>query len=192
MDNSKAVHSPRLFIGIKTDVSPNLLKTITHHKQLLKDSKIKWSPIENLHITLRFLGTTPAYYIKSLSQALDNLAILSQPFTLAFTHTGYFGEQKPRVLWLGIEKSQQLNTLFESLADALDQLGFANENRLYMPHLTLGRIKQIADMNTLNNLTKSQELGIPPFTVKQISLFESISTDNGPVYKILHSAILEG
>jgi 2'-5' RNA ligase len=57
-----------------------------------------------------------------------------------FRDAGFFPNPKaPRVLWVGIESDQHLETLADSVARATRPLGFERDAGPYTPHLTLAR-----------------------------------------------------
>ena len=62
----------------------------------------RWVRPEQMHLTLRFLGDTPADRLPALYAALDALAAGRVPFTLHLTEVGCFpNTRRPRVVWVG-------------------------------------------------------------------------------------------
>jgi 2'-5' RNA ligase len=74
MDNS----NPRIFLALKFTLTSKNLNFIDKLKNTLADSKIRWVPNDNYHLTLKFFGETPSYFIKSIEilvqQALRELS----------------------------------------------------------------------------------------------------------------------
>jgi RNA 2',3'-cyclic 3'-phosphodiesterase len=111
---------------------------------LLKDwrgisPKVKWVRAENLHVTLKFLGSTDPQKLEQIETALKTVRS-SEPVTLDFRGLGFFpNEKRPRVLWGGMEASANLRPLAESIDRGLHQVGFPLEERPFTPHLTLAR-----------------------------------------------------
>jgi 2'-5' RNA ligase len=99
----------------------------------------RWVRPEAMHLTLKFIGDQPEDKLPGLRRALE--AIRSPaPVSLRFTGLGYFpNDRRPRVVWLGVEASENLAGLAADVEAALQPLGIAREKRPYVPHLTLAR-----------------------------------------------------
>ena len=69
-----------------------------------------------------------------------------KPFNINIKNTGIFGSSyNPKVIWFGIEKSEILENLAENLLKNLDENGFLRDRQNFVPHLTIGRIKNVQD-----------------------------------------------
>jgi 2'-5' RNA ligase len=108
-------------------------------------SVLRWSPITNLHLTLRFLGDTTAAQRDEVIARLQAVAAQTSPFTLNVEMSGagvggFPSLRQPRVLWMGINGDMatliQLQRQAEEIAQAV---GFAPEEKGFSPHLTLAR-----------------------------------------------------
>jgi 2'-5' RNA ligase len=102
-----------------------------------------WLKPETLHVTLRFLGATPADRVPALEKALDAAVHGRSPFTLTLDHLGVFGPSRaPKVVWAGVgEGLEPLKSLAGAVEEALAAQGFAREERPFAAHLTLGRLR---------------------------------------------------
>ncbi|MEF2967602.1 RNA 2',3'-cyclic phosphodiesterase [Paenibacillus sp. M1] len=101
----------------------------------------KWVHPEDYHITVQFLGDTPANRIREIKQMLERTAAQSPAFSLEVAKCGTFGAPAaPRVLWAGVEgELKALRELQAKIATASTELGFTPEERPYNPHITLAR-----------------------------------------------------
>ncbi|MBF2052804.1 MAG: RNA 2',3'-cyclic phosphodiesterase [Candidatus Sericytochromatia bacterium] len=94
----------------------------------------------DLHLTLRFLGPTPAALLPDLGAALQALAGQSGPFDLQSAALGGFPQpQAAHVLVWHMQLSHALQALYDRLQHSLQSLGTAPEARPYKPHVTLLR-----------------------------------------------------
>lgn len=92
--------------------------------------------VENLHLTLIFLGNTDSKRQKCYERALQDLQAPS--FTLRLDTIGYW--PKPRILWLGTSQpSNDLADLVRDLQDRLSGCGYKPETRPFNAHVTLAR-----------------------------------------------------
>ena len=177
----------RIFIAVKIDPGATLMEMISDFRILLKDEKIKWTESENYHITLAFLGDTGEEKIRAVAEMLKVICDGQGPFDMVIKGAGVFKNLKdPRILWTGIERSEILNSLFESVKLGLKNEGITLEERPFSPHLTLGRIKSIKNNDTLKSLIAryvDKEMQIQP--VNEVILYESLLFNSGPVYKPL-------
>jgi len=182
----------RTFIAVKIPVSGTTAEIIQDIKSELQDEKIKWVETFNMHITLFFVGETHDEMIQKISSELENLLKNKKPFTLKGEGIGLFKNfNNPRVLWLGIEKSEYLEQVKKEIDQMMRNFGFAIENREFKPHLTLGRIKRIDNKSKLKNiLNHYMDVNFHDFYIDKIIYYESRLTSSGPVYKVIKQVAL--
>jgi len=130
----------RLFTAL--DLPPGML---LRFEQLLSDLRplapIQWSPLDNLHITTRFIGEWPEDQLPSLDNVLATLRS-RHPIDITLHQFGWFLKAgAPRVLWAGVDGGAALVQLAQQTSDALVSLGIALDPHPFTPHLTLARIK---------------------------------------------------
>ncbi|MEW5988650.1 MAG: 2'-5' RNA ligase family protein, partial [Chloroflexota bacterium] len=82
----------------------------------------------------------------------------------------------------------------QALDNVLLPLGWPPEGRPFQPHLTLGRVKDVAQSARLRDVTQSARLRVEPLAVpvNEIRLYESQLRPAGPVYTIRHASHLRG
>lgn len=129
----------RLFTAI--DIPGGIkLRLSTLLDRLRPLAKLSWSPVENLHITTKFIGEWPEQRLDELHRALA--AVVPSPglFEIVVRGLGWFpNDRNPRVLWAGIETGEGLRTLALETERSLAALGVPVEERDFHPHLTLAR-----------------------------------------------------
>ena len=106
----------------------------------------RWVRVDDLHLTLRFLGATPDERQAEIASALATAAAGVAPFRVVLSGGGAFpNASAPRVLWIGIaEGTDHLAGLVGRLNGALVPLGWPVEARPFTPHLTLARTDGVA------------------------------------------------
>jgi 2'-5' RNA ligase len=180
----------RIFIAIKIESSASLLKILEEIKTCLNREKIKWVNPDNLHLTLTFLGDTEEILISKIKAALDN--IKSGQFSLELNSLGVFKNiNSPAVLWVGIMNNKIMTDIKNAIDLQLSKVGLSLEARVFKPHLTIARIKSIADKKNLEILLKkfnNKSITVQPVT--EIILYESILSSEGPTYMIIHKSNL--
>jgi RNA 2',3'-cyclic 3'-phosphodiesterase len=182
----------RLFAAIKVMPDEEFMRVFMTLKRDLKNEKIKWVDPENIHITLKFFGETPESKIPLINDVLSAVATDHRPFAITFAGAGIFGSSyNPRVIWLGIAENGELINLGMNVLKYLDDAGWPRDRQNFIPHITLGRIKQVGDKQELKQVvSRWRNHEIQKMDVGQFYLFESILRPNGPVYMKLSSFAL--
>lgn len=155
----------RLFIAINLDdkTRAGVCRVIEGLKPHAR--KGRFTPAENLHLTLVFIGETDR--VSAVQGAMDELQFPA--FTVAVGELGRFSRPCGDIYWLGVE-GESLEPLHRQLRDSLVGRGFALERRKYKPHLTLGRELVLPRELDLWGLGPREPLAME---VKKISLMQS-------------------
>jgi 2'-5' RNA ligase len=146
-------------------------------------SGARWQSDDQLHLTLRFIGEVDRHRAGDIVAALG--AIHHPRFDVALNGIGTFDHRgQPDAVWAGVAPHAPLKSLHKKVDQALARVGVAPEQRAYLPHITLARLKRGA--GTVGNLLEqSGGLASPPFSVDHFALFESKLTPEGAVYTIV-------
>lgn len=170
---------------MKVEPEETLLKMISSFKDALKYDNIKWTSIDNIHITLVFLGDTEDNVINAIRQMLTDKFSGLRKFSILLKGCGIFRSMTdPRIIWTGVEASRDLTSVVDTVQKGLKELDIRLEDRPYNPHLTLGRIKKIKNINVLGSLVeKFRDSEIQVVKLNEVILYESILLPSGPVYK---------
>lgn len=141
----------------------------------------KPSPPQNWHITLRYIGAMDDVSLDRLLAGLDQ-AGLGGPFTLRAGGLGAFPKpSRATVLWIGLSHgSDRLERLAESVQDVVDGIGLGREERPFVGHVTLARIRPPVDVRRLISSVDVPAVTIP---VDEITVFESVQVDGGTAYR---------
>jgi len=148
----------RLFtaIDIPTDLTEALRSFV---ERLRLTAKISWSPVENLHVTTKFIGEWPEARLEEMKGALTSVRAVGS-IEIAVKGLGWFPNQRrPRVFWAGVDGGEVLRTLARVTEDAVAELGVPVETRDYSPHLTLARIRETVALERLHQTLESFPLG---------------------------------
>ena len=166
----------RLFVGIGF---PPALKL---QLSLLRSGVpgAKWVDPGNFHLTLRFIGETDEAVAADIDDALARLR--GRRFTLQLAGTGVFGD-RPRNLWVGVERNPDLITLRDKIEQALIRAGLPPEPRKFTPHVTLARLHSPALDQLSGFLAANAQFRADPLPVEGFSLIASFQTKAGSVYE---------
>ena len=185
----KTMNTKRTFLAISIPCGTEFPALVGRLKKNLPHEKfINYCRPENIHLTLKFLGSTPVDDIPNIIEACRAVAKKHQPFTMDFDRTGLFGSNRvPRVLWLGMnDQPKALFDLENDLLDTFDELGYLRDRQNFVPHLTVCRIKSLVDkqffMQIYNSIEQKTYLHAD---VKELVYFQSFLQPTGPIYKVL-------
>jgi 2'-5' RNA ligase len=183
----------RLFAAVKVTPSEDFLETYSSLKAGLRFARIKWVHPENIHITLKFFGETPEDRIPGINSVLNDIAGRHGPFSFSIANTGIFGSSyNPRVIWFGIEEAEALRSLAEDVLDEVVPLGWERDRQNFVPHLTLGRVKEVKDKRLFQDvIDEHKKTFIQEVSVVDFRLYESILQKDGPVYRVVESFVLK-
>ncbi|MCI0714591.1 MAG: RNA 2',3'-cyclic phosphodiesterase [Chloroflexi bacterium] len=184
----------RLFIALELNPAvQSALETPLQTLQSIPGSKaVRWTPLKNIHLTLKFLGDTPDTQVDEIQAAIESAGEDISALDLTIQGVGVFPNPKrPRVVWLGLEDhSKQLKRLQRNIEQRMEPLGFAPEQRSFSPHLTVGRVKKNADMPAVAKLGEAVaqiDAGINiGWPCEAISLVKSDLLPSGPIYTSLY------
>lgn len=170
----------RIFIGIP--VSEEIKRKIKPLIDKLEETgaELKSVPLENLHLTLKFLGDVEEDKIEEIKEKLYSLK--GKEFNLSVNKVGVFPSlEKINVIWIGAE-----NIEIVSLMKEMDQrLNYIKENDHpdNVPHLTIARVKSGRNIERLKTVLKeAAQEDFGEMFIDKFILYESQLTQKGPVY----------
>lgn len=172
----------RLFISLDfDDEARNYFSDYARNVQKI-DRNIRFTKSENLHLTLKFIGETESGILDELIKCLDLISFRDR-IEVEIKGYGFFPNHwKPRIFWAGITKPVDiLARISKDIDDVLFQnLQISREERDFVPHLTLGRLKDV-------KYKTIPEFPVPNLITElyPIRLKRSILKSEGPVYETL-------
>jgi 2'-5' RNA ligase len=164
----------RLFTGL--DLPTHVAAAIEKLLETLRPmAHLRWTPVENLHVTTKFIGEWPEARLEEMKTALSTVPGRA-PISVAIRGL----ELKPRLFWAKVH-APALADLARDIDTAAAKLGVAPEQRDFNPHLTLARIKKPARFDIAR--FASSDFG--SFEADRFFLYMSKPGPGGPVYSKL-------
>lgn len=139
-----------------------------------------------VHITLKFLGEIGEGRLKEVIDALEKISF--SPFKAKLRGVGVFPSMSNiRVVWIGVEDGKEnFMELSRRIDEAMSKVGF-REEREFVPHATIARIRRLKDRNALiSRIRELEGIEIGSFTVDEVKLKKSTLTSRGPIYEDLY------
>ncbi len=168
----------RLFVAVEI---PDLIKEMMEElKAELPEKGLNKMNVNNMHITLKFLGEVDEAKIGEVKAALNKVEFT--PFKVQVNGVGVFPkEDYIKVVWAGTE-SVELKELAEKVEDVLSSM-FGKEERGFSGHLTLARVKRKVDLKEFLGKHKEEVFG--GFVVDKFLLMKSVLQKGGPEYSVV-------
>lgn len=149
-------------------------------------------PVENLHLTLCFLGEVREQVLEEAHERLADLRL--RGFELELAGLGLFGGDRPRLVYVGVVANAALTGLQRKVERAARLAGIDLEARRFFPHVTLGRFRPPAIAEALRLERAVAEQGgfrAGAMAVREFVLFESHLNRNGARHEVLARYPLE-
>ena len=145
----------------------------------------RWQEDDQLHITLRFIGEVDRHRAGDVLAALGG--VHHPGFEIALNGIGTFDRRgQPETIWVGVAPHEPLRTLHKKVDQALVRVGVEPEQRAYLPHITLARLKR-SSRSVRGLIEEAGGLSSEPFRVDHFALFESRLTPERAVYSVLET-----
>ena len=181
----------RAFLAI--DIDEHLFDKIREIQDSLIQIKddLRLVPLENIHITLEFLGNIPPSMVDEISRIMQ--AISLEPFNLEFKGVGIFNPKFIRVVWIGTgDGSNNAISLAEDLKKRLKTLGVRITKKRFTPHATIARVKSKRNTRELaRSIQELSEIKIGTMMVTSFKLKKSELRPRGSIYTDLKIRQLE-
>ena len=170
----------RLFIAI--ELPPHITTAISGIQAGVPGAR--WTPEENMHLTLRFLGDVDGGQAEDLAYELQRVDRHS--FEIELDGAGQFSSGAGvRSLWMGLRPEAPLIELHSQIERAVRRSGFQSEGRTFKPHITLARFNAPPDINRARRfLERYGRFKRPPFRVSGFSLFSSELRPRNALYRV--------
>ena len=180
----------RTFIAVNIAVPSELRALLRQFGEMGR--AVKAVDSETMHITLKFLGETPADVLADVGRVVESLAGEFEAFELELKGIGAFPHwSRPQVVWAGVDPAEPLLELARRLETELEPLGFPKERRAFHPHLTLARIKARppAELKDIAEAHETTSFGRQ--WIDTVIWYQSELQKTGPIYTPLATVNLD-
>ena len=131
----------RCFVAVDLEAAVRAEIAVVTEELRRAGGDVRWVGADNLHVTLKFLGTVGEPRRDAVRAALARVAAATTPFELVVKGLGTFpSPQRARVVWVGLV-GEGMGALARRVEDQLASEGFPREDRPFTPHVTIGRVR---------------------------------------------------
>jgi RNA 2',3'-cyclic 3'-phosphodiesterase len=144
------VDSIRTFVAINLDVASirRVAELVARGRALSSAPKASWEPPTRLHVTICFLGEMDAGLVPAIGDVMRAAVARCAVGGLGLGPIGAFpGLEAARVVFAEVgDEGGVLSALRGAVSEGLSELGFEEEQRPFVPHLTLARCRGPSDL----------------------------------------------
>jgi len=168
---------PRLFAAI--DPPESIREQISDIYEAIRGAK--WTPQNQLHLTLRFIGDVSEDTAEKIDGSLRTVKF--EPFDMQIKSVGFFPPRKePRVLWCAIAANENIIRLQKRVERAVAAAGAPPAERKFSPHITVARLNGSPPQKIAGFLAANALFQTEPFTVSEFFLYSSVLKREGALH----------
>ena len=139
-------------------------------------------PVDQIHLTLRFLGDLEGSRFLDIKEELSTVA--AAPFFMSIQGVGHFPPRgKARVVWAGVRPVEPVQHLKRKIDSCLRSCGISADPRKFSPHITLARLKDTPAQRVAEFLAGNSFLCFDEFKVDCFHLYSSKLTQKGAIHR---------
>jgi 2'-5' RNA ligase len=172
----------RAFIAV--DFPDEVVKEIGRIQGILGKKQFtgKMTELENLHLTLKFLGEVDEERLNLVREELRKIKL--GRFEARFGGAGTFNHRgKPSIVWIKVG-GKGIFELQTAVDGALEKAGFKKEKR-FMSHLTAARVKYVKDRKEFVEYVRNLKMKDLRWEVRSFKLMKSELRPMGPIYTVV-------
>ena len=170
----------RVFLAIDL---PEELRASIHDVSMGMPGAFATVPASNLHITLHFLGDITDKKVYEVEGMMDSVRV--KRFDATVKGISFFGGSSIQTVFAKVLDKGMSAKLHTPLATGLEAMGIATDQREYLPHITVARMKHPLP-ETKNFILKNSNLDFGSFVADRFSLKKSVLSEKGASYEILY------
>ncbi|MDD4872242.1 MAG: RNA 2',3'-cyclic phosphodiesterase [Kiritimatiellae bacterium] len=182
----------RAFIAVEINSDIKGKINLLQERFRLMGIRAGWVKSANMHLTLVFMGDINNEISNKVCTVMDTVASAEKPFFCEVRGLGYFGKRdKPRVVWADVTGDARfLVDVQNRIYTSIRPLGIQMDDRPFVPHLTIARIRSPVDVGKLvMGIEEHKEDYFGKFDVNNLILVKSELEADGPKYTILHRSV---
>jgi RNA 2',3'-cyclic 3'-phosphodiesterase len=175
----------RLFLAIK--LPHNYIENFQKISQENGFRGIRWTNLNNLHLTIYFLGDVKEENLPELEKQLQVIQDL-HVFSLKFNKiTLAPPNHSPRMIWVQFYPQENFDKLNQIIYQATKNISHQKPNLKQIPHITLARFKNLVDYEKIT----LPHLKLNDLKIQKIELMSSLLTSQGAWHTTISNFVLQ-
>ena len=180
----------RCFVAIEIPETIQTLLTFAQEELRKFVRGASWVKRENIHLTLKFLGDVAPNQISVIRNSIEQVTDARSPFSMELGGIGAFPNlSRPRIIWAGVKTgADDVAAIAREIDLRLSRHGHERDKKPFRPHLTLARIKRLANLKPLVDVFQQYDtINGATMIVNQIRVVQSELRRSGAVYTPLET-----
>ena len=170
----------RTFISIDVPVNENIDGLL---RELKGVEGVKVPPVQQIHLTLKFLGDVDERKVERLCAVLEKALTGEEAFDLTVEGIGAFPNTKrPSVIWMGVKDPDRLMHIAAIVNASVKGLNIGCDGRPFSPHITVGRVNGRADLDSV--FKGYREKRFCSITCDHVDVMKSVLTPKGAIHSV--------
>jgi RNA 2',3'-cyclic 3'-phosphodiesterase len=176
----------RLFLAIELPESVKNHLTAARANCPFADQKLSWTKLQNLHITVKFLGEVDDARAHQLMNSLQSLPTTG-PITAHSSAVQFFPTRGPiRIVAVNVTTDiDSVTRLYQHIETICMAHRFPRESRPFHPHITLARSRFGLNPSIRSREPSNWPPPSEPFPIDHISLMRSELLPEAPRHSVL-------
>jgi 2'-5' RNA ligase len=149
---------------------------------------VRWTPEDNLHITLFFIGEILEENLEKVKNSLAEIFLNQNSFSLNFESVTFAGKKKS-MIWGKFSENPEFKLLSEKIFSGVKE--FMTIEMIHsdpVPHCTIARINKGTDLSLVDlNVAKTEQKTVE---INLAELWQTVQTREGVRYKCLEKYFL--
>lgn len=182
----------RLFVAIELSEVVRRVLAATQAGLKPRCQDVRWTPSEQLHLTVKFLGDVGDGDVAAVCEAMASAASESKPFLIRTGESGCFPERGAvRIVWTSmVEERGLLAGCIAAVEARFEPLGFPREHRPFAAHVTIGRVRDDRTEGKLREIVQAHRGKGIEQDVLSLTLMASALSPKGSTYTVVSRAKL--
>ena len=169
----------RLFAALQ--VPNSLRKQIISLPQKGLDSA-RFSHIDDLHITLRFMGEVEENRLSEIIERLEGIRV--KQFTVVVRGLDLFDQKRQKILYAPVESAKSVTHLSAEITERLQKIRFVFSEQFFTPHVTIARMKSVSGVE--DYIRKNEKQIFAEWNAEEFILYKSAEpNENGQRYTVI-------
>jgi len=179
----------RAFLALELPIDVKEYLSACAKSMSQRDLGVKWVKAEGQHVTLKFFGDITDNKVQEIESALAGIDQQHAAVPARIKEINAFPDlRRARVIVVSFQEGvDNARAIFHDIENRLHILGIAKEQREFIPHITLGRIKAPAPLLRKDMLSLEEKR----FFLENLVLYQSTLTKEGALYTPLKEIKLE-
>ena len=154
----------------------------------------RWVERDQLQLPIVTIGEVSPAFVPHITDAVTKVCSSSPALAVHVYGFGFYGTKRfPHNVWAAVDPLEEMDTIYESIWDAITKFGFRKPDEEYRPHILLGSCHGgVKNRALIDAIDADEEIEIGTWMASKLTLYDCKSSKRGKVHKKLNQLLLRG